>query len=84
MLEILLNERNFSPKNFFKQDSPSLEAGQTLRIAQGVAYLKFRYYYEILDEENSEKVLRMIDALEELDDVQNVFTNALYAEGASA
>ncbi len=37
-----------------------------------------------LDEEASEKVLRMIDALEELDDVQNVFTNALYAEGATA
>jgi YebC/PmpR family DNA-binding regulatory protein len=36
-----------------------------------------------LDEETSEKVLRMVDTLEELDDVQNVFTNALYAEGAS-
>ena len=35
-----------------------------------------------LDEEASEKVLRMVDALEELDDVQSVFTNALYAEGA--
>ncbi len=35
-----------------------------------------------LDEETSEKVLRMVDALEELDDVQAVFTNALYAEGA--
>ncbi|MCP4011007.1 MAG: YebC/PmpR family DNA-binding transcriptional regulator, partial [Proteobacteria bacterium] len=30
----------------------------------------------------SEKVLRMVDTLEELDDVQAVFTNALYAEGA--
>ena len=36
-----------------------------------------------LDEETSEKVLRMVDALEELDDVQNVFTNALYVEGVS-
>ncbi len=52
-LEILLNERNFSPKNFFEQDSPELETGQTLRIAQDVAYLKFRYYYEISEEENS-------------------------------
>jgi prepilin-type N-terminal cleavage/methylation domain-containing protein len=51
-LEILLNERDFSPKNFFKQDSPGQETGQTLRIAQDVAYLKFRYYYEILEEEN--------------------------------
>lgn len=34
-----------------------------------------------LDGETSEKVLRMVDALEELDDVQAVFTNALYAEG---
>jgi YebC/PmpR family DNA-binding regulatory protein len=33
-----------------------------------------------LDEETSEKVLRMVDALEELDDVQSVFTNALYAD----
>jgi YebC/PmpR family DNA-binding regulatory protein len=36
-----------------------------------------------LDEETSEKVLLMVDALEELDDVQNVFTNALYVEGVS-
>ncbi len=50
LLEILLNERNFSPKNFFKQDSLELETGQTLRIAQDVAYLKFRYYYELSEE----------------------------------
>jgi len=36
-----------------------------------------------LDEEASEKVLRMVDALEELDDVQNVFTNALYADDSA-
>ena len=46
-LEILVNERNFSPKSFFKLDSSGREIGQTLRIAQDVAYLKFRYYYEI-------------------------------------
>ena len=34
-----------------------------------------------LGEESSEKIMRMVDALEELDDVQNVFTNALYADG---
>ncbi len=34
-----------------------------------------------LDGESSEKIMRMVDALEELDDVQNVFTNALYADG---
>ena len=34
-----------------------------------------------LDEETSEKVMRMVDALEDLDDVQNVFTNASFAEG---
>ena len=34
-----------------------------------------------LDEEASEKIMRMVDALEDLDDVQNVFTNANYAEG---
>jgi prepilin-type N-terminal cleavage/methylation domain-containing protein len=49
-LEILLNERDFSPKSFFKQNSSEKETGQTLRIAQDVAYLKFRYYYEILEE----------------------------------
>jgi hypothetical protein len=54
LLEILLNERNFSPKNFFKQDSPDLDTGQTLRIAQDVAYMKFRYYYEISDQGISE------------------------------
>jgi prepilin-type N-terminal cleavage/methylation domain-containing protein len=52
-LEILLNERNFSPKGFFKQDSPGREIGQTLRIAQDVAYLKFRYYYETLEKGTS-------------------------------
>lgn len=30
----------------------------------------------VLDEEGAEKVLRLIDALEDLDDVQNVYTNA--------
>jgi len=35
-----------------------------------------------LDEEASEKVLRMVDALEELDDVQNVFTNAAFTDPA--
>ena len=54
LMEILLNERDFSQKNFFKQDSPELDTGQTLRIAQDVAYLKFRYYYEISDKGNSE------------------------------
>lgn len=47
LMEILLNERDFSHKNFFKRDSSELDTGQTLRIAQDVAYLKFRYYYEL-------------------------------------
>ena len=45
-MDILLNERDFYPENFFQQDSQKLETGQTLRIAQDVAYMKFRYYYE--------------------------------------
>jgi len=45
-LDILLNERDFSPKGFFNLNSTKQETGQTLRIAQDVAYLKFRYYYE--------------------------------------
>ncbi len=35
-----------------------------------------------LNAEASEKTMNMIDALEELDDVQNVFTNAAFAESA--
>ena len=53
LLEILLNERNFSQKNFYKQDRLDLETGQTLRIAQDTAYLKFRYYHESPSEKNS-------------------------------
>ena len=33
-----------------------------------------------LDKEGAEKILALIDALEDLDDVQNVFTNADIAE----
>ncbi len=31
--------------------------------------------YRLCDEELAEKVIRLIDALEELDDVQNVYSN---------
>ena len=34
------------------------------------------------DIEQSEKALRLVDALEDLDDVQNVFTNGNFAEEA--
>ena len=47
LLEILVNERDFSPKGFLTQESPGIEKGQTLSIVQDVAYMKFRYYYEI-------------------------------------
>ena len=53
LMEILLNERDFSQNSFFNKDSTEQETGQTLRIAQDVAYLKFRYYYEISEEGNS-------------------------------
>ena len=53
LLEVLLNERSFSPNNFFKQNSPEVETGQTLRIAQDTAYLNFRYYYETPSEKSS-------------------------------
>ncbi|MEE9447500.1 MAG: YebC/PmpR family DNA-binding transcriptional regulator [Arenicellales bacterium] len=33
-----------------------------------------------LDADTSEKILRLVDALEELDDVQSVFTNALFSD----
>ncbi len=35
-----------------------------------------------LDAEASEKTMKLVDALEDLDDVQNVFTNAAFAEPA--
>jgi prepilin-type N-terminal cleavage/methylation domain-containing protein len=50
LLEILMNERDFSPKGFLAKEGPGTEEGQTLRIVQDVAYLKFRYYYEISEE----------------------------------
>lgn len=50
LLEILVNERDFSPKGFLEKEDPGIEEGQTLRIVQDVAYLKFRYYYEISEE----------------------------------
>ncbi len=53
-LEIFLNERPFSQKDFFAQESQGLEKGQTLLIAQDVAYLKFRYYYELSEDGGSE------------------------------
>lgn len=53
-LEILMNERPFAQKGFFAQGSQGLDKGQTLLIAQDVAYLKFRYYYEISEEGDSE------------------------------
>ncbi len=53
LLEILLTERDFSPETFFKQGPQEPQTGQTLRIAQDVAYLKFRYYYEISEKGNS-------------------------------
>lgn len=54
-LEILMNERPFTPENFFKQDAVGLDKGQNLLIAQDVAYLKFRYYHESPEEEKTEK-----------------------------
>lgn len=54
LFEILLTERNFSPQTFFSRDDSERESGQTLRIAQDAAYLKFRYYYKISEKGNSE------------------------------
>jgi len=53
LLDILLNERDFSQNSFFNKGSTGQETGQTLRIVQDVAYLKFRYYYEISEKGNS-------------------------------
>ena len=37
-----------------------------------------------LDKEQSEKLLKLIDALEELDDVQDVYSNADFPDDAFA
>ena len=37
--------------------------------------------YTELDEDAGATILRLIDALEELDDVQNVYSNADFPEG---
>ena len=74
-LEILLNERDFSQKNFFKQDFPGQETGQTLRIAQDVAYLKFRYYYKI-----SEKGISSIPTDEKPVKISGQWTDKIITE----
>ena len=40
--------------------------------------------YSALDLDTAEKVLRLLDALEDLDDVQNVYTNADFPPEAMA
>lgn len=54
LLEILMNERDFSPKDFFNHQNPGLKKGQTLVLAQDVAHLSFRYYLEKSEEGISE------------------------------
>jgi prepilin-type N-terminal cleavage/methylation domain-containing protein len=74
-LEILLDESNFSPKKFTQQGSLESKTGQTLLIAQDVAYLKFRYYYEISEEETSEN-----PSEEELVKTSGEWTDKLFTE----
>ena len=38
--------------------------------------------YSACDQDDAEKVLRLIDALEELDDVQNVYSNGDFPDSA--
>lgn len=45
--EILMSEQDFSPKGFLTGEDLGIEESQTLRIVEDVAYLKFRYYYEL-------------------------------------
>ena len=47
--DLLLNERDFAPDTFFLPDSKRTDTSQTLRIVQDIDYLRFRYYYRILE-----------------------------------
>ncbi len=63
-----------SPKNFHQVERFFKEAG----LAPDMAELIERPVIEteLLTQEDADKVMKLIDTLEELDDVQNVFTNA--------
>ena len=53
---------------------------ELFEIKKEIDYL---YSNEDFSDEDAEKVMRLIDALEELDDVQDVFTNASFPEASA-
>ena len=61
------------PENFHAVRDALSDAGMEVDSAE-IAMIP--QAYSELDAETGEKVLRLLDALEDLDDVQNVFTNA--------
>lgn len=66
-----------TPEEFHKVQNALIEADLTPAQAEIVQ----RAAVDVaLGEEDAEKVLRLIDALEEIDDVQDVFTNASFPE----
>ena len=63
-----------TPENFL-QMKQTLIAAQLQPVHAEVTFVPSTYT-EITDKETAEKVLRLVDMLEELDDVQEVYTNA--------
>ena len=74
-------EINCAPKDYVGVISALNDAGMEMESSEIVQ----RAANEIaLSDDDSEKVMKLIDALEDLDDVQDVFTNADFPESAFA
>jgi transcriptional/translational regulatory protein YebC/TACO1 len=66
-----------TPENFNSVKDALEKAGFTLSVAEVAMVASTQVN---LDAELSERVLKLIDVLEDLDDVQSVYTNAELAE----
>ena len=75
--DFIVNEDNFeiytSTEDFIKVKAALEEAGVTEFITSEITYVANNLVE--LDEETTEKVLALSDALDEIDDVQNVYHN---------
>jgi len=72
-------EINCAPKDYVGVISALNDAGMEMESSEIVQ----RAANEIaLSDDDSEKVMKLVDALEDLDDVQDVFTNADFPESA--
>ena len=67
-----------SPEDFMNVKEKLVEAGLT--PAQAEVTMSAETNVDVTDQEMAEKVLKMTDALEDLDDVQEVYSNADISE----